>query len=258
MMRIVIAAGMALALALAGVAGRAAPVKADVQRGKYLATVLGCTSCHGTKLDGHDMFDDATIAVLYSSNLSRRVPRYTDAQLDAVIRTGKRPDGSILWWMDAAPYAVLRKEDMRALIAFLRSAPPTGIDHPRIKMGPRFLKAMQAGRIRPESATLARDLANPAPDLGPATAEGRYLARTRCGVCHAPNLTGTPDPQPGDSPDLKIAAGYTQAQFRTLVLTGKARGNREVGEMSTEARKRFSGMKVEEVDAILAYLKARR
>lgn len=245
------------AVALVAAIGHASPPRQEIQRGKYLATVLGCASCHGAHLDGHKVLSDPTIAMLYSANLTRRVPHYTDAQLDRVIRTGKRPDGSVLWWMDAAPYAVLRREDMRALIGYLRSVPPKGVDHPRIVKGPRFVKAEQGGRARPESTTLASDLAHPAPDLGAATAEGRYLARTRCGVCHAPALTGTPDPQPGDPPDLKVAATYTRTQFRALVLTGKARGNREIGEMSTEARKRFAGMDGREVDAIYAYLKAR-
>lgn len=248
---------LATALVLGGAAMGQGTTRPQVARGQYLATNLGCTSCHGAKLDGHEHFNDPTIAVLYSSNLSRAVPRYTDAQLDRVIRTGTRPDGSKLWLMDAAPYAILRRADMRSLIAYLRSVPPTGTDHPRIAMGPRFLKALKAGRVHPESDTLARDLAQPARDLGPRLAEGRYLARTRCGVCHAADLTGTPDPQPGDAPDLSIAAGYTPAQFRTLLTTGKAPGDREVGQMSEEARKRFARMSEADSRAIHRYLKAR-
>lgn len=229
----------------------------DVVQGKRLATELGCHSCHDDALTGKRLFASADGATLYSSNLTTAVRTYTDRQLDHVIRTGERPDGTRLWYMDAAPYAVLTPEKMKAIRAYLRGLRPVGTDHPRIKMGPRFLKAVQAGQAKPESATLDADLARPAVDLGPRHARGRYLARTRCGVCHAPDLGGTADPQPGDPPDLAIAGSYDRAEFRRLLQRGEAPGGKPIGEMATEARKRFARLSDGAADAIYDYLAAR-
>jgi cytochrome c553 len=223
--------------------------------GKAIATRSGCLSCHGPTLAGRALFDDPTIAILYSSNLSRAAPRYSDRALERTIRAATRPDGSHLWQM-AAPYAHLSTTDMRQLIHFIRSVPPNGDDHPRIRIGPRFLKAAHAGRIQPEAIEQAQDTETP-PDLGPRHARGRYLARTICAGCHWPSLNGYPHPQDGDAPNLDIAAGYDRAQFRTLLHTGKAIGDREVGVMSEEARKRFADLSDTDVDLIHDYLTAR-
>lgn len=247
-------------LALVGIAAASiaatAPAPSPLAEGQRLATVLGCRDCHGATLQGKAMLTDASIAVFYSSNLTRALPGYSDAQLDHVLSTGERPDGSRLWYMDAAPYAVLSRADKAALFAWLRSVRPSGPAHPRIAMGPRFKKAVESGRVAPESATLARDLANPPRDLGPATARGRYLARTVCAGCHAPSLKGPNDPQQGDPPSLAVVAGYDRAAFAELMRTGLAPGGRKVGEMTKASRDRLYALTAEEVDALHAYLTA--
>jgi cytochrome c553 len=247
----------ALALLFAAPAAAAHPAPASIAHGEWLATTLGCRSCHTPALTGKAMIDDPTIGTLYSANLSRAVPRYSDRQLDAVIRSGMRPDGSHLWMMAAAPYAVLTPADMRDLIAYLRQVPPAGPDHPRLHMGPRLLRAVKAGRLHPEGLDVPAALAHPAPDLGPALARGRYLARTACGGCHGPDLSGLKDPQPGDPPNLVVAAAYGHDAFRAMMRTGKGLGGRDLGDMSDAARERFAHMRDDDLDAIHAYLVAR-
>lgn len=188
-------------LATAAVAATAAPAPAArIEHGRTLATLMGCRSCHGETLTGLPMVDDPDIGTLFSANLTRSVPAYTDRALERVIRTGVRPDGSHLWRMAAAPYAVLKPDDMRDLIAYLRSVPPAGAPTPRVVVGRRFLKAAMARRMQPESLTLAGDLAHPPADLGPRHARGRYLARTLGAGDQAPmgwngrNTDGSPSP----------------------------------------------------------------
>lgn len=241
--------------ALLAAAPRATP--AQVAHGQQLATILGCQSCHTSSLAGKAMVGDPTIGTLYSANLTRAVPRYDDRTLERVIRTGVRPDGSHLWFMAAAPYAVLDRSDMRDLIAYLRSVPTTGEDRPRLRMGPRFLRAVKAGRLRPEGLDLPDALAHPAPDLGPLLARGRYLARTACGGCHMPALTGVKDRQPGDAPDLVVAAAYDRDRFRTLMRTGQGLSGRDLGDMKDAARERFARLPDSDIDAIHDYLVAR-
>ena len=248
---LLVAASVSL-ITVGAVASSMDGARSSTARGRAIATRSGCLSCHGADLSGKPILSDPTIAILFSSNLTRVAPRYTDAGLDVTIRTGVRPDGSRLWFM-AAPYAALNTGDMADLIAFLRSRPAAGDDHGRICMGPRFIKAVNEGRLQPEAVEQARDRIVP-PDFGPRHARGRYLARTICAGCHYPSLGGMPNARAGDAPDLIVAAGYDRDQFRALLHNGKAPGGREVGLMSEESRKRFASLSNADVDAIGAYL----
>ena len=247
---------LALALLLAACVPAPAQQRADVAHGRRLATVMGCISCHGERLDGHLFEEDPTFALAYSSNLSRILPRRTDAQIAATLRTGRRPDGTVLWFMPTFAQAPLTDADMRDLIAWLRTVKPTGRDHPAIVKGPRWATALEHGFS--DSAAQATRLATRVPeDRGAATAGGRYLARIACAECHGPDLKGPRDPQPGDAPDLAVAAAYAPADFRRLLRAGTAAGGREVGLMSQEARHRLHALTDAEIAAIHAYLSAR-
>lgn len=246
--------GLALAVLLASCADGAP--KGDAQRGHRLATLAGCTSCHGAKLDGHLFEEDPNFAIAWSSNLSRILPRWSDAQIETTMRTGQRPDGSALWFMPTFAQRHLTPADMRDLIAWLRTVPPSGSDHPPMRRGPMFARALAAGFQ--DSAAQARRLASRAPlDAGPSHVRGRYLATIACAECHGHDLKGVPDPRPGDPPDLQVAAAYSPAAFARLLATGIAQGGRPAGGMAAEARKRLSVLTPEEVRAVQAYLVAR-
>src|SRR5688572_26278864 len=60
-------------------------------RGERLGKVLGCTGCHGKTLTGQPWIEDPDLAILFTSNLTRAVPRYSDAELARTIRLGARP-----------------------------------------------------------------------------------------------------------------------------------------------------------------------
>ncbi|NJR80252.1 c-type cytochrome [Sphingomonas corticis] len=243
-------------LVLAACAPAPAANRADAAHGRRLATVMGCVSCHGERLDGHLFEENPAFALAYSSNLSRILPRWSDAQIAATLRTGRRRDGTALWFMPTFAQAPLTDADMRDLIAWLRTVKPTGTDHPGIVKGPQWAVALGHGFS--DSAAQATRLAARAPlDAGGATATGRYLARIACAECHGPDLKGPKDPQPGDAPDLVVAAGYTPADFRRLLRTGEAAGGRQVGLMSQEARHRLHALTDAEIGAIHAYLSAR-
>lgn len=247
----------ALALALTGGCTRGPNTEAAVlAHGHHLATVMGCMSCHGSKLDGHLFEEDPKVALAWSSNLSRLLPRWSDRQIETTLRTGVRPDGSALWFMPTFAQSRLSREDMTALIAWLRSVPPTGVDHPRMKTGPVFAQMVAAGFT--DSAAQAKRVARRAPaDLGPAHAKGRYLASLACAECHGPDLKGARDPHPGDPPDLVVAAAYTPAAFARLLKTGMKHDGRAANEMREEAPKRLSALGPREVEDIRAYLVAR-
>lgn len=227
---------------------------AQVARGAELARALGCADCHGADFTGHKVSRNDEIVVLHSSNLTRALPLYSDSEFRTVLTTGVRPDGTRLWYMDAAPYAVLSNADLEDLLAFLRTLAPTGPQHPRIKTTPAFEELVRTGVAKPESATLAADLAHPPEPTTPPNARGRYLARAYCAGCHAPSLRGFTPPQPGDPPDLAAVAAYSREDFRALISKGQGPEGHDVGDMAEAARKRFSRLPVEDVDAIYDYL----
>jgi len=234
------------------------PVQASdlVERGQHLATVMGCTSCHGHDLSGHLFQEDARMAIAWSTNLSRLLPTWSDAQVETTLRTGRRPDGSALWFMPTFSQQQLTPDDMRALVAWLRSVPPAGEAHPPIRRGPQFESAIAQG-YRDSAAQAEHVAARRPPELGTGLQRGRYLAILACAECHGPDLKGARDPHPGDPPDLAIAAAYSAAEFAALLKTGVTRAGRPAAEMSTEAPKRLSVLGADEVDAIHRYLKAR-
>lgn len=115
---------------------------------------------------------------------------------------------------------------------------------------------MLTGQVRPESQTLAEDLAHPPVSLGSDLERGRYLARTICAGCHGPGLRGFQPAQPGDPPDLAGVGAYSRSDFQALIHQGQGRNGRDVGEMGVAARERLADLPAKDVDALYAYLTA--
>lgn len=230
-------------------------VSADVvEHGRRVSAVLGCTGCHGADLLGEDWGDPA-FGVLWTSNLTRAVPGYTDGQLEAAISGGVRPDGSALWGMPSHLFNRLSEDDMSAIIAFLRSRPPAGPIHPRPSFGVEGKAEIAAGTFKSAPTEIAdADMTLP-PDMGNDFALGRYLVRATCAECHGLDLRGgTPHPGATARPDLRMVTAYDAAQFDRLLRTGVAIGDREVGLMSEVSRGRFSHFTEQELQAVHAYL----
>jgi cytochrome c553 len=240
------------------VVGSATGRAALISHGARLGIVLGCTGCHDADLTGHIWSDDPRQAILYSSNLSRALPRYSDAGLARAIRFGVRPDGSELWIMPSQIFTRLSAPDLAALIAWLRTRPPAGADHPRVAIGPLGRAMIERGEIE-TSAALARRSRNVSPPrLDGRHDWARYLTRSTCAECHGLDLAGRQIIGENErAPDLAIAAGYSRAQFRHLLRTGMPVGGRTLPLMGPIARDRFAHLTDREVDAIYDYLVAR-
>lgn len=132
-------AAMAAALASLLSASAAAGSPA-VERGKYLVNLAGCNDCHtpgyflgkpdmGRYLGGSDVgFELPGLGVFHGPNLTpdkeTGLGGWTDAQIVAALQTGKRPDGRelapIMPWH---AFAKLTRQDVDAIVAFLRSIP---------------------------------------------------------------------------------------------------------------------------------------
>ena len=196
----VITAAMGLiALSLGTEAGAATPQ--EIAKGKYVFGAAGGCGCHtepkkpmhsgGRRYDG-------PFGTVYSTNITpdqkTGIGSWTDDQIIAGIRLGRRPNGERI--LPVHPYTVfngMAEEDLRSLVAYLRSLPAVSrANQPKRITVPLF-----------ESVFLPAWLAAFAPKETPppkapvsGLARGEYLVRAvaHCGECHTPRtMTMTPD-----------------------------------------------------------------
>ena len=232
----------------------ATPTAAQLADGPRQLNILGCVSCHGDGLRGKMFADLPGIATIHAPNIARLAPTMSDAQLDHAIRQGIGHDGRAMFIMPSQQYQFLTDQEVAALIAAIRRLPVAGKEQPPIQLGPRGRVGVALGKFPNIPTQVAAYRANPLPDLGAATATGRHLVQTRCSECHGADLKGR-EVEPGTvSADLSIAGAYDSSQFRTLLRTGVAPGNKKLGLMGSVARDDFSHMTDAEIDAVRAYL----
>ena len=208
---------------------------ASLKRGAHIANAIGkCVECHGEKLEGSVMIDDAKLGLVAARNLTRGtggVGRIlTDADLIRAIRHAVGPDGRPLMIMPSEDFIELSDSDLGAVVAYVKSVAPVDNVLPESKLGPLGRALLVAGKLPifpAERIDHARKAAPPIPEA--ATAEyGGYLARVGCIGCHGPTLAGGPvpasDPSWPPAANLTIAGptkSWSEAQFGDLLPTGK-------------------------------------
>jgi mono/diheme cytochrome c family protein len=179
----------------AGSARGATPTPAEIARGKYVFGATGGCGCHtetgkppkppnsgGRKYDG-------PFGTVYSTNITpdpkTGLGNWTDEQIITAIRLGRRPNGERL--IPVHPYTVfngMAAEDLRALVAFLRTVPPVNRPTPPKKLVPLFESVLLPAWL---AAFAPRETPPPAaPTTG--VPRGEYLVRAvaHCGECHTP------------------------------------------------------------------------
>jgi mono/diheme cytochrome c family protein len=197
---------MMLAMALT-TATSLAQAQPTVERGRYLVeTIAACGNCHTPKgpqgdlpnmaLAGGFVIEEPPFTAIASNitpDADTGIGKWTDAQLFLAIREGKRPDGSIIGPpMPFALYRNLADDDVRAMIAYLRSVKPirnaVAKSTYRIPLPPAW--GPPVGEIK-------------APQRSDKVAYGAYLAGPlgHCTDCHTPS-------NPDHTLDLgKVGAG---------------------------------------------------
>ena len=221
----------------------ATPLPDLVVRGKYVFGAAGGCGCHtepkGTLNAGGRKYD-GPFGTVYSTNITpdrqTGIGAWTDEQIIAAIRLGRRPNGERL--IPVHPYTVfngMAEEDLRALVAYLRSAPPINRPNQPKKISVPlfesvFLPAWLAAFAPKENPPLV------APTSG--LARGEYLVRAvgHCGECHTPRgvtqatdnsrfLAGTPkgpdgDPVPNTTPDKDTGLKWTEEEIAEFLGSG--------------------------------------
>jgi len=220
-----------------------APSAAELARGKYVFGATGGCGCHtvlkGPVNAGGRRYD-GPFGTVYSSNITpdkeTGIGTWTDEQIITATRLGRRPNGERL--IPVHPYTTfngMAAEDLKALVAFLRSVPPVN-------------RANQAKKISVpmfESVFLPAWLAAFAPRENPPTAvpasgvaRGEYLVRAvaHCGECHTPRtmtmatdntrfLAGNPKgPEdsevPNITPDKTTGLQWSEEEIADYIGTG--------------------------------------
>lgn len=229
---------------------------ASIAEGGRLAKLRGCTTCHGKMAEGQILVEHWLVGRLAAPNLTQAVRKYSDAELEGIIRQGVRPNGKSVIEMPSGMFAALSDQDLGSIISYLRSLPVREGHTEGVRFGALGHVLFALGRVRPAAARARRaaQLTRIYPGPNDSNWTGAYLARTVCTECHGLDLRGHPSGKP---PDLRIAASYPLDAFTHLMRTGKAAGEREVGPMSQVARRRFSSFTDAEIAMLHRYLVAR-
>ncbi|MEO8194775.1 MAG: c-type cytochrome [Gemmatimonadales bacterium] len=172
---------------------------ASLERGKHLVVAVGkCQNCHGDNFAGKLLMDAPVFARLSSANLTAGKGgignSYTDADYVRSIRYGVGKDGKPLIFMPAEAYYHFNDSDLGAIIAYLRTLPPTDSQVPKAKqIGPIARMIFLAGVFPLVPAEkVPRDTPRPTPIAEGVTPEyGNYLVSAGgCKACHGDNLAG--------------------------------------------------------------------
>jgi mono/diheme cytochrome c family protein len=217
-------------------------------RGAHLATVAGCSDCHGADLAGRR--ETIGRLHLWSSNLRIVANNMSAGEFERALRRGIAPDATSLWAMPSEDYKYMSEANVADLYAWLRSLGPSGNLRPRPVWNLRARIALLNGQIVP--AVIATRDAPSSLDLGPRYDGGRYLARIACSECHGTDLAGS-----AGAPDLITVAGYSRTNFFDLLRRGWGARGRRLPTMYRLARVRFHAFADYEIVALFDYLSTR-
>ena len=240
------------------------PSAAEIERGRYMFGATGGCGCHtapkgqpnagGRKYEG-------PFGTVYSSNITpdrqTGIGGWTDEQIITAIRLGRRPNGERL--LPVHPFPVfngMAEEDLRAIVAFLRTTKPVSRQKEPKKLVPLFESVFLPAWL---AAFAPRETPPPkAPTTG--VARGEYLVKAvgHCGECHTPRtmtmatdtsrfLAGTPkgpedSAMPNITPDRETGIGKWSVEEIADYLGS---GNKPDGDVA-------GGLMAEVIDGTLA------
>ena len=209
-----------------------------IARGRHLAeAVTFCQACHGDNLGGDVIDDEPGIATISASNLTSGrggvSAAYSDTDYVRAIRHGVNPEGRGLLVMHSDIFHNLSEEDLGAVIAYVKSAPPVDnqVSKTRVEpLGRIFLAlGMFDSEAMPPIPAEVIDHTAPfaeAPAPGATAEYGRYLVSIAlCYMCHGPDLRGGPPLEEGWPPGPNITiygapGGWSEEQFVSTIRTG--------------------------------------
>jgi len=233
----------------------------SLEYGEHIFQFRGCEACHSAGgssyvstdeefgmqahlslpsqdiplMEGNIYMDDPAVGKVIASNLTTGKggvgDEYTDAGWVKAIRHGIRMDGTPLLFMPSTEFYFLSDEDLGAVIAYIKSAPPMDNVLPRSSVSPLGRLVMMVPGITFIPAELIpHDALRPvAPPVGITPEYGEYLTYS-CKVCHGLTMSGGKIPAFPASwpPALNLTWGeegalpnWTEEEFIATMRTGE-------------------------------------
>jgi mono/diheme cytochrome c family protein len=262
---------------------QAQTAKELVAKGQYIFAVAGGCACHSVPKETPNAGGRAfpiPFGTVYSTNITQDketgLGNWTDQQIyDAMVK-GIRPDGSrILPVMPYEGYSGMAQEDIKALVAYLRTLKPVKKTTPPLKVWAPFARSLGT----PLYLKVFGRFSNPpaqAPKSG--IERGRYLVEhvSLCVDCHMPrNSIGAPQRSlylagaskkigplgqavPNITPDKETGIGdWKREDIVEVLLTGtKPDLDNIQGLMAEVIEHGYKSMTKEDALAIADYLKS--
>jgi mono/diheme cytochrome c family protein len=251
--------------------------EAPLQRGTYLLnSIVACGNCHtqqtpqgpmpGMELAGGTRFEEGfgiAIAPNITPDPETGIGKWTDAQIIAAIREGKRPDGRIIGPpMPIALYRDISDDDVKAIVAYLRAVKP---------VANQVAKSEYKVPLPPAYGPPVTSVA--APDKTDKVKYGAYLAGPlgHCIECHStPGANGAPDfvnnlgagglqfhgpwgmsVAPNITPTT--IGGWSDADIKKVVTTGVRPDGRRI--KPPMAVGYYKNIAAADLDAVVAYVR---
>ncbi len=167
-----------------------------LQRGEHIATIRQCIDCHGPGLGGRITLSNPITGRVVSSNLTSGQgglgSYYSDADFVRAIRNGINHKGKPSVFMPSDEYTGIDKDDLTALISYIRSVDPVDNELPdsRIRLiariGHLLLPSVELfpARFIDHSKPIPEQVSDRTP-----IQLGQYLASS-CSGCHGTNFSG--------------------------------------------------------------------
>ena len=241
---------------------------ASFEYGRHIFRFRGCEACHSSgeyldlsgpgsaltihfsspsqdvpHMEGHVYLDDPAMGKVIATNLTPGKggvgSNYTDEDWIHAIRHGVRPDGTPLLFMPSTEFYFLSDQDLGAVIAYIKSAPPVDHEQPRssLSMTGRMIMVLLPTFTFIPAELITHDAPRPdSPEPGITPEYGEYLTQS-CKVCHGLTMSGGPIPGFPSSwpPALNLTFGdgsslptWTEENFIDAIRTGVTPDGREL------------------------------
>jgi mono/diheme cytochrome c family protein len=266
-------------------AGAQTDNKELVAKGQYIFALAGGCACHSEPKKEYNTGGRAfpiPFGTVYSTNITQDketgLGAWTDRQIFDAMTKGHRRDGSwILPVMPYEKYSGMVQEDLRALIAYLKTLKPVKKPTPDLKTWAPFARSLGTSVYLKIFGRFSQSPAQ-APKAG--VERGRYLVDhvSLCGDCHTPrNWIGVPkhslymagadeksgplgEAVPNITPDKETGIGdWKQEDIAELLISGTKPDLDNVQGLMYEVIQGtphgYKDMKKEDALAIADYLK---
>ena len=230
------------------------------QRGQAIVDGF-CGACHsrtGTLTGGMDVGKDFSLPLgsFVSSNLTPagQLAHWSDGEIFRAIRNGVDAKGRWLIVMSYTNAGKLSDEDIKAIIAYIRSLPASGqvTPEPPDQLSPLGLVMLGAGLLPSGKPVLSGAIKAPPKSSSPQYGE-YILSYQDCRECHGSKLTGGVQGQLAPvGPGLSLVKGWTLEDFISTMRTGMDPSGHQLGkEMPWQP---IGKMDNEELAAMYEYL----